>query len=67
MNLRVNLALTSYRQIDITVRPGLGPVDLERLIYAIADQTHGYHDEVRIRSLEELPVADEEEVCDAAR
>jgi hypothetical protein len=55
MQLRINLALTNYRQVDITVCDTITPSDLLRVVTEVAHGSHGSHDHVAIQSVEELP------------
>lgn len=54
MNLRLSLALTVHREVDITVRDDLPPGRLAELAQVVALQM-GTFDVVTIRSVEELP------------
>lgn len=54
IELRVCLALTNKRQIDVEAEPGIHPGDLKALIFAAARREFGEHDEMRIVSMEEV-------------
>lgn len=57
MNLRLSLALTVHREVDITVRDNLPPGRLAELAQVVAQQM-GIFDVVTIRCVEELPDPD---------
>ena len=58
MLLRLNLALTIFRQVDVTVPDNLRPGELHTLAKAVADCMYGKQELVTIQCVEELP-ADE--------
>lgn len=54
MLLRLNLALTNFRQLDVTVRDDINAAELDALAHSIANATHGHQDLVTIQCVEEL-------------
>lgn len=55
MKLRINVSLTTVRQIDIEVDdPDIYAGDLKQLIFTAARREFGEHDEMRIVSVEEV-------------
>lgn len=54
MNLRLSLALTVHREVEITVRDNLPPGRLAELAQVVAQQM-GTFDVATIRCVEELP------------
>lgn len=54
MLLRLNLALTIFRQVDVTVRDDINAAELNALAHSIANATHGHQDMVTIQCVEEL-------------
>ncbi len=58
MNLRINLALTNFRCVDVTVADNITPSGLLRVVTTIAHEIHGRHDLVALQMVEELPADD---------
>ena len=54
MLLRLNLALTNFRQVEVTVPDNLRPGELHTVARSVADQFHGHQDLVVIQCVEEL-------------
>lgn len=54
MLLRLNLALTNFRQLDVTVRDDINAAELNALAHSIANATHGHQDLVVVQCVEEL-------------
>ena len=62
MLLRLNLALTNFRQLDVTVRDDINAAELNALAHSIANATHGHQDLVVIQCVEELVVGKDDDV-----
>lgn len=54
MLLRLNLAMTNFRQVEVTVPDDLRPGELHTVARAVACQFHGHQDLVTIQCVEEL-------------
>ncbi|TXH52966.1 MAG: hypothetical protein E6Q97_14165 [Desulfurellales bacterium] len=54
MTLRVNVALTDYRQVDVDADRSVHPSDLKALIDAAVRREWGDHDEIRVVIIEEV-------------
>lgn len=63
MKLRLNLALTNFRQVEITVRDDLQPGELQRLASAFVHATHGHQDVVVVQCVEEILELEEVGPC----
>ncbi len=63
MLLRLNLALTNFRQLDVRVRDDIDAAALNGLVHTIVSATHGHQDLVVIQCVEEMVSATEEEVA----
>lgn len=63
MLLRLNLALTNFRQIDITAPDNLRPGELHTLALEVASRFHGHQDLVVIQCVEEIVEVEEEVPC----
>lgn len=59
MLLRLNLALTNFRQLDVTVPDNLRPGELHTVAREVACQFHGHQDLVVIQCVEELEEEEE--------
>lgn len=62
MLLRLNLALTNFRQLDVTVRDDINAAELSALVYNIANATHGHQDLVTVQCVEELSAEESDTV-----
>lgn len=61
MNLRLSLAITSFRQVDVIAPDNLRPGELHTLARRVANLAHGHSDMVVIQCVEELATEEEEE------
>lgn len=55
MNLRIRLALTNFREVDVSVANDISPSALLQVVNQIARTSHGPHDLVGIQVMEEIP------------
>lgn len=55
MKLRLDLALTDFRQVEVSVADDITPAALVRVIRQVASESHGKHDMVTIQRMEEIP------------
>ena len=62
MLLRLNLAMTNFRQLDVRVRDDINAADLNSLAHAIASATHGHQDMVVIQCVEEMVSGKDDDV-----